>query len=136
MCLLWEVKITQIFLSLEAAVPFWKVTEKTGNISYSKGYLTIKVEGFYYIYSQMAYCGGEDKAVGHSMHINSKKVLKSTVNAKGDAEITHNVGSIFKLREGDKITISPVITNVPYCFSEDSAFFGAFLVRKWHLFSV
>ena len=111
-------------------MPFWKVTEKTGNISYSKGYLTIKVEGFYYIYSQMAYCGGGNVAVGHSMHINHKIVLKSTANAKGDAEITHNVGSIFKLREGDKIAISPVLTNVPYCFSHDSAFFGAFLVRK------
>jgi hypothetical protein len=62
----------------------------------------------------MAYCGERDssKHVGHSMHVNGKKVLQSTLNATGDQETTHNVGGILNLMEGDKITISPRRTNV------------------------
>ncbi|CAB3983480.1 collagen alpha-1(X) chain-like isoform X2 [Paramuricea clavata] len=114
----------------ESAVSFWNVTCKAGDISYSKaeGKLSINVKGFYYIYSQMAYCGKKERNVGHTMSINGKNVLKSTVTAKVLG--THRVGGIFKLRKGDKIAISPVVTNLEYCFSRQEAYFGAVLVRK------
>ena len=80
------------------------------------------------MYSQMAYCGEKERKVGHTMSINGNNVLKSTVTAKVLG--THRVGGIFKLKKGDKIAISPVVTNLEYCFSKQEAYFGAFLVRK------
>ena len=123
-------EIEIIFIFLESAVSFWNVTHKAGDISYHKaeGKLTINVEGFYYMYSQMAYCGEKERKVGHTMSINGNNVLKSTVTAKVLG--THRVGGIFKLKKGDKIAISPVVTNLEYCFSKQEAYFGAFLVRK------
>lgn len=112
----------------EKAVPFWKETVKAGDIQYNNGYLTINVEGFYYIYSQMVYCGSDKYSVGHYMKINGTKVLKSIVSS--DTEVSHKVGGIFRLNKGDKITVSPIVTNVPYCFSKTEAYFGAFFIRK------
>ncbi|XP_028412814.1 complement C1q subcomponent subunit A-like [Dendronephthya gigantea] len=111
-----------------AAVSFWKISQEAGDIAYSNGRITINVEGFYYIYSQMVYCGSTEHEVGHIMSINGTRVLKSKVIAKNGG--TFNVGGTFKLNKGDKITLSPTITNVLYCFSPYEAFFGAFLVRK------
>lgn len=113
---------------LESAVSLWNLTDKVGDISYSNGYLGINVAGYYYIYSQMAYCGRHEAKVGHTMAINNKKVLKSAVTAKTLG--THNVASIFYLRKGDKITVSPLVTNLPYCFSSEEAYFGAFFIRQ------
>lgn len=76
----------------------------------------------------MAYCGNNAREVGHTMSINDTDVLKSKVTAKKGG--TFNVGGTFELKRGDKITLSPRITNEPYCFSPDEAYFGAFLVRK------
>ncbi len=109
-------------------MPFWDEKYKAGNISYSNGYLTIKVDGFYYLYSQMAYCGKEEIEIGHYMSINGQPVLRSKLQAK--AETTHNVGGVFKLRKNDKVTVSPWVTQKAYCFSPQEAYFGAFLVRK------
>ncbi|CAB4011080.1 cuticle collagen 3A3-like isoform X3 [Paramuricea clavata] len=67
----------------ESAVSSWNVTYKAGDISYNKseGKLTINVKGFYYIYSQMAYCGKIERKVGHTMSINDNDVLKSAITA-------------------------------------------------------
>ena len=116
----------------EAAVPFWNEAVKAGDIQYSKGKLTINVEGFYYIYSQMAYCGAKRLTVGHYMSINRTKVLQSFVTASANSSQaqTHRVGGTFRLKKGDTITVSPFLTNVPYCFSRHDAYFGVFFVRK------
>ena len=117
-----------VLLFLEAAVPFWVEGTKAGDIKYSKGKVTINVEGFYYIYSQMVYCGNKNIQVGHSMRINKKSVLKEAI--KADKQGIHKVGGTFKLKKNDNITVSPLVTNLDYCFSPDEAYFGIFMVRK------
>ena len=114
-------------------MPFWVEDAKAGDIKYSKGKVTVSVEGFYYIYSQMVYCGNITKLrssdVGHNMKINKKSVLENKV--KPEERAIHKVGGIFKLKKNDNITVSPLITNVDYCFSPDEAYFGIFMVRKY-----
>ena len=109
-------------------MPFWVEDAKAGDIKYSKGKVTIRIEGFYYIYSQMAYCGNKNIQVGHNMKINKKSVLEDKV--KAEKRGIHKVGGIFKLKKNDNITVSPLVTNVEYCFSPDEAYFGIFMVRK------
>ncbi|XP_046854137.1 otolin-1-A-like isoform X2 [Xenia sp. Carnegie-2017] len=112
------------------AVSFWIEDDKAGDIRYNNGYLFTNKNGYYYIYSQMEYCGNvrQDRKIGHTMSINNKKVLRTTLHGK--TTTTHHLGGVFKLSKGDKISISPVVTNIPYCFAREDAYFGAFLVRE------
>lgn len=99
-------------------------------MEYKGGYLTVGVEGFYFIYSQMYYYDGRTSIMGHTMYIDDKKVLKTVYSVVSTTRRyqTQFTGGIFYIRKGQKISVSTPFTKY-YYFTTTESFFGAFLLH-------
>lgn len=103
-------------------------------MTYKDGKITVGVDGYYFIYSQMYYCGGDSDMVAHKMYIDDQEVLKvgySVVNNITGKYATKYTGGIFKISKGQTISVSTSFTGIYFYFGESESFFGAFLLHPW-----
>lgn len=100
-------------------------------MAYKDGYLTVGVDGVYFIYSQMFYYDGNSSYTGHDMYIDDRKVLKAVYSVVSDRRKYHTqfIGGIFKISKGQKIYVGTSITR-NYYFNENSSFFGAYMLHQ------
>ena len=100
---------------------------------FNGGYLTVGVDGYYVIYSQMYYFDGSTSVMGHSMYINDREVLSviSSVISSTRKYSTHYTSGIFKIMKGQRIYVGTRPSPAYYYFTRSTSFFGAFLLHHW-----
>ena len=128
-----SVTIFWLFLSLDVyRVTSWKKQHMSGNMSYdNNGHLTVKVDGVYFIYTQMYYYDGNSSYTGFNVYIDNKRILKAiySVIDKDKPYHTQYIGGVFKITKGQRIWVGTTITRL-YYFNEFSSFFGAYMLHS------
>lgn len=113
-------------------VTSWKKQHMSGNMSYdNNGHLTVKVDGVYFLYTQMYYYDGNNSYTGFSVYIDNKRVLKAIYSVIDlyKRYHTHYIGGVFKITKGQRIWVGTTITRL-YYFNEFSSFFGAYMLHS------
>ena len=114
-------------------VSSWKIQHKSGNMSYDNdGHLTVKIDGVYFVYSQMYYFNCDYRVTGFNVYIENKIILKAVYSVADSKKIyyTHYIGGIFNITKGQRIWVGTTITR-PFFFNELSSFFGAYMLHSF-----
>ena len=115
---------------IEFLLTAWKKKHASGHMSYSKGFLTVGVEGYYYIYSQINYVDGRSAMTGYIIYIEETPVIKAvnSVISKMRKFDTNYIGGVFYIRSGQRISVRTPFKQKMY-YSATRAYFGAFMVH-------
>ena len=107
---------------IEFLLTAWKKKHASGHMSYSKGFLTVGVEGFYYIYGQIS--------TGYIIYIEETPVIKAvnSVISKMRKFDTNYIGGVFYIRSGQRISVRTPFKQKMF-YSATRAYFGAFMVH-------
>ncbi len=108
----------------------WSKSHSKGQITYSNGYLTIGVTGYYYIYCQLYSVDGDPTLYRFYLYIGNKPVLKvvKSIISTSKKYNTSYIGGVFQIQAGQKISVRTKDKNL-FTYGSTESFFGAFMIH-------
>ena len=109
----------------------WKAQHKSGKMQYANGYLTVGIDGIYFVYSQMFYYDGTSSYIGYEVYLDNKRILKAvhSIASRTRKYETQYTSGIFQISKGQKISVESPFSKY-YYFNETLSFFGAFMLHE------
>ena len=109
----------------------WKAEQKSGKMQYKNGYLTIGIDGVYFVYCQMFYHDGTSSYIGYEVYLDDKMILKAvhSIPSRTRKFETQYTSGIFEISKGQKISVVSPFAKY-YYFDNSTSFFGAFMLHE------
>lgn len=126
------------FLLVSQRITNWNIAHREGRIRYhpTVGEIEIKVDGVYFVYSQMFYADETAHHMAHDTYINGEREMSCEASIIGQTKNvdTKYQGRIFRLQANDTISVRGRYTK-KFKMEPWGSFFGAFLVHLWEMTS-